>query len=295
MAEAVSSCEQRTVAGADRPPAPASETDPERWLGGDDARPAPRPAPRHAARFALFTGALVFCAVAALALAVVFAATSANRATSTADTWSPFKPSSDGLDTGPREIADHVGRQYRLPTGEQIVAVTGGPLEYTVQQQTLPMRIAKRESLADGGDISILEGKGVLYRMCGLADKCAIGAGRASSDRTLLLRREALELALYSFHYLDDVEHVVVFIPPAKGEDAPYALHFTRDDVAGQLARPLRATLPMPAPNPDTITIAPNTPVVRRLTYANLFTFSLTVGNQDTNVFLVLDPLPTDS
>jgi hypothetical protein len=293
VAEAVSTREQRTVAGADRPPAPPTEAElePEWRLGG----PAPRPAPRHAARFALFTGALVFCAVAALALAFVFAATGGDRSTGSADTWSPFKPSSDGLDTGPREIADYVGRQYRLSTGEQIVAVTGGPLEYTVQQQTLPMRIAKRESLADGGDIAILEGKGVLYRMCGLADKCAIGAGKASPDRTLLLRREALELALYSLHYLDDVEHVVVFIPPAKGEDAPYALHFTRDDVAGPLARPLRATLPMPVPNPDTIAIAPNTPVVRRLTYANLFKFSLTVGNQDTNVFLVLDPLPTDS
>jgi hypothetical protein len=257
---------------------------------GDDGRPPVR----HAARFQFFTGALVFCAVAALALAFVFAATSGNR-TAAADTWSPFKPSSDGLDTAPREIAGYVGRQYRLPTGEQIVAVTGGPLEYTVEQQALPMKIAMRESLADGGDITILDGKGVLYRMCGLSDKCSIGAGKASAERTLLLRREALELALYSFHYLDDIEHVVVFIPPPKGGAAPFALHFERDDVAGQLARPLRVTLPTPVPNPDTITIAPNTPAIRQLTYANLFKFSLTVGNQDTNVFLVLDPLPTDS
>lgn len=153
------------------------------------------------------------------------------------------------------------------------------------------MTIARRASVADGGEIDVLEGRGVLYRMCGLADKCAIGAGKASDERLLLLRREALELALYSFHYLDDIEHVAVFLPPAKGEDVPFALHFSRDDVAGQLARPLRVTLP----NPDTITIAPNTPAIRQLTYANLFKFSLTVGNQDTNVFLVLDPLPTDS
>lgn len=261
---------------------------------------------RHAARFQFATGALVFCAVAALALAIVFVATSADRPVTT-DAWSSFKPSSDGLDTGPREIADHVARQYRLPTGEQIVAVTGGPMEYEVEQQKLPMKIASRASRADGGDIEILDGDGVLYRMCGLADKCAI-AGKPNPDRTLLLRREALELALYSFHYLDDIEHVVVFIPPAtpvadpakagaqaQAQAEPYALHFSRDDVAGQLARPLRATLPTPVPNPDTITIAPNTPAIRELTYANLFRFSLTVGNQDTNVFLVLDPLPADS
>lgn len=259
-----------------------------------NAAGAGRPPVRHAARFQLALGALVFCAVAALALAFVFVATGGDRATTT-DAWSSFRPSSDGLDTGAREIADHVGRQYRLPTGQQIVAVTGGPLEYEVEQQKLPMKIAMRESVADGGDIEILDGRGVLYRMCGLADKCAIGAGKASEERTLLLRREALELALYSFHYLDDVEHVVVFIPPAKGEDQPFALHFSHDDVAGQLARPLSVTLPTPVPNPDTITIAPNTPAIRQLTYANLFKFSLTVGNQDTNVFLVLDPLPTES
>ena len=281
-------------------PSVAGEEPPEAKV---PTQPAAKPV-RHAARFQFATGALVFCAVAALALAFVFVATGGVRTTTT-DTWSTFKPSSDGLDTGPREIADYVGRQYRLPTGEQIVAVTGGPLEYEVEEQKLPMKIVNRESVADGGDIKIHEGRGVLYRMCGLADKCAI-AGKSNPDRTLLLRREALELALYSFHYLDDIDHVVVFIPPATAVDdpakakavaepEPYALHFSRDDVAGQLARPLRATLPTPVPNPDTITIAPNTPAIRELTYANLFKFSLTVGNQDTNVFLVLDPLPTES
>lgn len=253
-----------------------------------------RPAVRHAGRFQLFTGALVFVAVAALALAAVFAATGGDEA-STETAWSSFKPSSDGLETGAREIADHVGRQYRLPSGQQIVAVTGGPLQFPVEQENLPMRIAVRKSPADGGDIDVLEGRGVLYRMCGLADKCAIGEGKPSGERALLLRREALELALYSFHYLDNIEHVVVFIPPPKGENPSNAVHFVRDDVAGQLSRPLRATLPTPVPNADTITTAPNTPAIQALTFANLFKFSLTVGNQDANVFLVLDPLPTGS
>ena len=266
-------------------PAPA-ETERERSAG----RKRERPAVKHAARFQFATGALVFVAVASLALAFVFTATSGDGGT-TRDEWSSFKPSSDGVDSGARQIADHVGRQYRLPTGEQIVAVTGGPLEL----QDLPMKIALRESLADGGDIEIVDGKGVLYRMCGLGDKCSIASGKPTPERALLLRREALELALYSFHYLDDVENVVVFMPPAKGEEPSIALHFRRDDVAGQLARPLRATLPPPVPNPDTIATAPNTPAVQQLTFANLFKFSLTTGNQDANVFLVLDPLPTDS
>lgn len=249
-----------------------------------------RPPVRHAARFAFFTGALVFFAVASTALAILFAMTSGERQSS-GPRWAAFKPASNGLDSGAREIADYVGRQYRMPTGEQIVAVTGGPMEL----QNLPMKIAVRESVADGGDIKLLDGKGVLYRMCGLGENCAISKGKPTQERALLLRREALELALYSFHDLDDIDHVVVFMPPAKGEDPTVALHFGRGDVAGQLARPLTATLPLPVPNPDTITTSPDTPFVQRLTISNLFKFSLTTGNQDANVFLVLDPLPTDS
>ena len=263
--------------------------------------PEPEPAPaagggrraaavRYAKRFRLFTGVLVFLAAGALGLAAFFALTSGDEDAS-GSRWAAFKPTSDGLDSGARQIADYVGRQYRLPTGEQIVAVTGGPLEL----QDLPMKIAIRESPADGGDIKLLEGDGVLYRMCGLGPKCSIAKGRPTPERALLLRRQALELALYSFHDLKDVEHVVVFMPPPKGEDPSVALHFGRDDVAGQLARPLRATLPPPVPNPDTITTAPSTPFIERLTFANLFKFSLTTGNQDANVFLVLDPLPVDS
>jgi len=30
---------------------------------------------------------------------------------------------------GPTQIAEHVGREYRLPEGGQLVAVTGGPME----------------------------------------------------------------------------------------------------------------------------------------------------------------------
>ncbi len=59
--------------------------------------------------------------------------------------------------------------------------------------------------------------------------------------------------------------------------------------------RPLRATLPNPVPTPDTIDRSPDTPFVHALTFGNLFKFSLTEANQDTSVFLVLDPLPTDS
>jgi hypothetical protein len=261
-------------------------------LTAADGAAAPAvPAVRHARRLHLFMGALIFLAVGALALAAFLALTSAEQTPAGGAAWAPFTPSSDAIDSGAPQIAAHVGPEYRLPTGEQIVLVTGGPMEL----QDLPMRIAVRQSVADGGQIKLLDGKGALYRMCGLGPKCSIAKGAPTKERGLLLRREALELALYSFHYLKDVEHVVVLIPPPKGQDPSVALHFTRDDVAGQLARPLKATLPLPVPNPDTVTTAPLMPFVERFTLTNLFKFSLTTGNQDAFVYLVLDPPTTDS
>jgi hypothetical protein len=42
--------------------------------------------------------------------------------------WSPWTPTEDGVE-GAKQIADHVGPQYRLPTGEQLVLVDGGELK----------------------------------------------------------------------------------------------------------------------------------------------------------------------
>src|SRR5215208_279548 len=40
--------------------------------------------------------------------------------------WSPWKPSQSGT-AGANQIARHVARGYRLPTGDQMVLVTAGP------------------------------------------------------------------------------------------------------------------------------------------------------------------------
>jgi hypothetical protein len=259
--------------------------------GAVAAAEPPRAAAPHAARFQILTGVLIALALAAVTAAILVASSGGRSGGADATTWSPFKPSSDGLDTGAREIADYVGGRYRLPGGQQIVAVTGGPTEI----QGLPMRIAVRHSAADGGQIDVLAGRGVLYRLCGLGPKCAIVTGKSTPERLLLLQREALELALYSFHDLKDVADVVVFMAPPKGKSQNLALHFRRGDVAGQLARPLRATLPALVPTPDTIDQSPEKPFLESLTFGNLFKFSLTQANQDTSVFLVLDPVPAQS
>jgi hypothetical protein len=274
------------------PPEPEPERLPERRpAAGGVAAVEPPAATPHAVRFQVFSGVLIAVALAAVTAAFLVGSGGGGRSADDGASWAAFRPSSDGLDTGASEIAAYVGGRYRLPSGQQIVAVTGGPMEL----QGLPLRIAVRHSAADGGQIDVLDGRGVLYRLCGLGSKCAIPTGKTSPERGLLLQREALELALYSFHDLKDVDNVVVFMPPKKGKSPDLALHFQRGQVAGQLARPLRATLPALVPTPDTMDRAPEKPFVESLTLGNVFKVSLTPANQDASVFLVLDPVRAQS
>jgi hypothetical protein len=212
---------------------------------------------------------------------------SSDKTANTGPSWSRWAPSANGAD-GPTQIADHVGREYRLPDGKQLVAVTGGPLQIA----GLPVTVAVRETAAQGGDIKLIDGSGVLYRMCGLGEKCAIASGKASTKRHLLLRREALELALYSFRYLP-VDEAVVFLPPRKGQDPSQALFFRRQDtdLRNAVARPLDATLVRQTPSVAGVTRSPDAQLVNTITTPKLFSFSFTQANQDARAFLVLDPL----
>ncbi|HEX2015583.1 MAG TPA: hypothetical protein VGN69_02730, partial [Solirubrobacteraceae bacterium] len=142
----------------------------------------------------------------------------------------------------------------------------------------------------NANNISLISGKGVLYRLCGLGPKCAIDQGKASTQRHLLLRREAVELALYSFRYISDVNQVVVFLPPRAGQDPSQAVFFRPGDVASELSQPLRDSLAPAAPSVTGVTRSPDAPLVSRLTATTLYSFSLTQSNQDASVYLVLRP-----
>jgi hypothetical protein len=64
-----------------------------------------------------------------------------------------------------------------------------------------------------------------------------------------VLRREALELALYTFEYAHPIDNVLIFFPPGPGEKAlTSTLFFQRDDLNSSLKHPLRRTLPQVDP-----------------------------------------------
>jgi hypothetical protein len=237
----------------------------------------------HAPRFQFLLGALIAVGVVAIALS---AALIVGRPSSSAGpSWSPWHPTTSSV-SATQQIAGHVGPEYRLPSGQQLVAVTGGPLEVA----GLPMTVVLRSDPTANGAISVVSGTGVLYRLCGLGAKCAIDQGQASTQRHLLLRREALELALYTFRYVDGVNQVVVFLPPKMGQDPSQALFFRAGDLVPELNRPLDATLAPRAPSVTGIKTAPDSSMVQRLTSAELYLFTLTQANQDASVFLVLRP-----
>jgi hypothetical protein len=241
---------------------------------------AEQPQPPYQSRFQLLFGVLLGVAMAAIVATVLVLAGGHKDSDPGAISWAPWHPTAgDGLEAV-NQIADHVGQRYTLPSGNQLVAVRGGPLELA----RLPVTIAVEQQ----GDIKIFDQKGVLYNLCGLGDNCAIKEGKKSVARHLVLRREALELALYTFRYIKNVDQVVVILPPPPGEKASLAMFYRRGDVGASLNRPLAATLPGNPPVPPHMSKGERV-FISNLTAGNLYQFSPQEGG-DAHIYLVLSP-----
>lgn len=237
----------------------------------------------HAPRFQFALGALIAFAVAAIALTGALLINHKNPPAPAF--WSSWHPTAVGGNPA-QQIADHVGAEYRLPSRHELAAVTGGPLEVA----GLPMTVALRSDPNNGGNITLVSGTGVLYRLCGLGAKCAIDEGKPTIARHLLLQREALELALYTFRYVSNVNQVVVFLPPPPGKDPSQALFFRPSDLSQSLSHPLYDTLTARTPSTTSVTRSADASIVDRLTTPTLYSFNLTQSNQDASVYLVLSP-----
>ena len=121
--------------------------------------------------------------------------------------------------TSGRRRADRRARRPALQAahGRPARAVAGGELKVGADADRPAHRAATRRH-RDGDSIKRSRARTVLYRLCGLGAQCAINKGKPSNERGLLLQREALELALYSFRYLDGVKNVVALMPPSPGK-----------------------------------------------------------------------------
>ncbi|MFL5895135.1 MAG: hypothetical protein ACJ76Z_08470 [Thermoleophilaceae bacterium] len=244
------------------------------------AEPEPDGPPPYQSRFQLIFGVLLGVGMAAVAATAIFLAVGKN-ANDNAVTWSAWHPTAgDGLGAV-QQIAEHVGQRYTLPSGNQLVAVNGTALELA----GLPVTVAVQAQ----GRVNVLNGKGVLYTFCGLGKACAIKEGKPSVARHLVLRRESLELALYTFRYVSDIDEVVVMLPPRPGQKPTQAMFYRRDDVGASLNRPLAATLPGAPPAVNHLTTTQRS-FLDHLTAPNLYSYEPQQG-PDARIYLVLQPI----
>lgn len=224
-------------------------------------QPAAAPAPlesrgeraRRVAYRRRFAIVYVFLAAVVGAGVGAFVVLSTRPAPPEAEAWSAWQPT--GSRTAMlRQIADRIPKAYK-ENGKQLNVSIASPLVVSTGEGDLKVEAVfvqpdTSRGLAEEEDIDAYEGSEVVsFGLCGIGenDQCAL-AGKPSAARFTLLRRQALELSLYTFKYVEDVDSVVVFMPPTPSGDSNGTVFLTRDDVAEELRRPLRELLPARAP-----------------------------------------------
>ena len=157
--------------------------------------------------------------------------------------WSSWQPAAGSTDSRVLEIAQHVGSSYLAPSGDPLVAIKVGGAQNG--NDFAGVAIVKKDN-PRSLDESFDPENTAVFILCGdNPSTCAITQG---SPKTVL-RREALELALYTMEYAHPIDNVLIFFPPGKGEKKlSSTAFFSRGDLSGNLEHPLRRTLPQSTP-----------------------------------------------
>lgn len=260
-------------------------------------------------RFRWAVVALFMLALCSLAAAVILTATkhhsSTNSATASGAAWSSWRPPDNGL-AGAQDIADYIAPYYRATPASQLAVVT----VVNLNNPTAPVQVVVPTGSA--GAIPLPAGNTIVYNLCGEgSSNCSIGVGKPSTDRLLLLRREALELALYTFKYIGGTQTVIAILPPghttegctgicspklqahaAAVKPLNLALAFDRSELAPWLDHPLRQTLPEELPpTVSQMSNAPEAELVSVITAHGLFSEHVEQA-QDGSSVIVLSQLP---
>lgn len=258
------------AAGAPAPPA----------LPAVESRP-------HRLRFGIIYGALGAIVAVAIVLLVVFATRSINPS----PRWSAWKPTGGGQGAA-HQIADHVAQSYHLSNGDQLVDVISQAPSISPSKVTLPIHfIAVRGTKGAKDQVyPVSSTNSVMFSLCGLGASCGISTGTPSVQRGRLVRREILELALYTFKYVGGVQNVIAFMPPQPGKTAKYVVYLRRNDITAELKKPLATTLAGKVPLPKGIPTH-EVHVIDQTTGTRLYSFGVAQAPQGDLVF-VLAPIP---
>ncbi len=275
----------------------------------------------HVQKFRAAIAMLAGVAVGAIVIAIVTLATSSSGGPG--QSWSDWSPPDGGLQ-GAQEIADHIAPNYRIDGTNQLAIVTASNL--TDSASAANSTASSTSSSAAGpqlavranpssSSVSLLGGNTIAFNLCGIGSStCSIGVGTASADRMLLLRREALELALYTFRYIGGTQNVVAILPPGHsqpsdkltpkppssqtattGKPLDVALLFIRDELGPLINQPLSDTfqeqLPPTVSQLSLWKQTPEAALVAQLTERVLFSVKRSTTQDGTNL-IVLNPLP---
>lgn len=195
--------------------------------------------------------------------------------------WSAWQPEGSQA-TFDDQIARYVSGRYRLPSGDPLAAIVPGPPSITAggQQVAVTDVVIQDDPEGDRDGFRVVNvDRSWMYQMCGLGPNCSIAEGTPSEQRLRVLRREALELALYTFKYSDDITTVIALLPPNIGDpddtedDSAAALFFEKSAMRTELERPLRQTLVSPSPPKGTELDPPESLIIERLTANRLFLY----------------------
>jgi hypothetical protein len=218
--------------------------------------------------------------------------------------WSAWEPDGSSV-ARVKQIADRVPRGYS-DGGRQLVLADGGRPQLNIpgQNGSAPstINVSRIAVLADTSRGQAEEGEydtydaanAITFRLCGGGESCSIAGGTPSANRLRLLRREALELSLYTFRYVDDIDSVVVFLPPAPPDSSGQqqqsgALFLRRNQVANEIENPLTRTLPAVEPPAIGGMSEFESSNVDRLTRPNIYAFSHQPA-ADGSLYLILSP-----
>ena len=242
----------------------------------------------HRLRFAIAYLALAVLAGVAVGAAVL-AMDDSRHETSVA--WSTWKPEENDA-ARPKEIGDYVATRYTHPDGSPLVLVFAGEPSIKTAETDVPIRwVAIRGDEAQGEEDEVVEtSDSLMYVLCGGGDNCAIDKGEPSADRYRLLRREALELALYSFKYTE-ADSVIALLPPSTDTESESTqattLFFQKDHFNAELSRPLQMTLSRPDTTTPVALDATESLTVDRLTRPHLFTYEYRQAQEGSAVMLL--------
>ncbi len=249
---------------------------------------------RYTGRFVLIYGGLAAVLIASVSTLVILLAGSI-KIGSPSPSWSNWQPGRGTRSVVTSAIAQHVAQQYHLnKAGAQLLAVVSGPPQLANgTHKVLMSNIAVRKAPNSTTGIEINPtGSTWTDQLCGLGTACSIASGQASYTRGRLVRREALEVALYTFKFVPGINSVVAFMPPPPGQTTTELLYLQKQDLLKQLSQPLDKTLPLATPPLPTAPDPKEAATIDELTLPSIYSYTVQ-GLQDNSALLILAPVKT--